>query len=126
MEYGIIPRLDQHVFNSDILAKQVQPSSSVNKLRDGVEASQIERRQSFKEAKEVSEVEKNAQVNASSSEAVSNYHEVVLTNLNFGFNDSSRDFFVKAIRGNAENQYPTDDMMKLKAFLIQQREKKEA
>ncbi len=120
MEYGLIPKLDQYVLNSGVLAQQVQPSNSISKLKSGLEASEIERRESFKETKEISEVKKNEQVNATSSEAVSNYHEVVLTNLNFGFNNSSRDFFVKAVRGEVENQYPTDDMMRLKAFLIQQ------
>ena len=45
---------------------------------------------------------------------------ITLTNTNFGFNDSSKDFYVKAVRGNSENQYPTQDMMRIKSFLMSQ------
>ena len=39
-------------------------------------------------------------------------------NTNFGFNDKSRDFLKKVTRGNAENQYPTEDMMRIKAYML--------
>ncbi len=37
---------------------------------------------------------------------------------NFGFNSSSQDFFVRVERGNSENQYPTEDMMRVKAQMM--------
>ena len=40
---------------------------------------------------------------------------MTLSNTNFGFNNSSQDFFVRVERGTAENQYPTEDMMRVKA-----------
>ena len=45
-------------------------------------------------------------------------YEVTLSNTNFGFNDTSKDFYVKVTRGNTENQYPTEDMMRLKAYML--------
>ncbi len=45
--------------------------------------------------------------------------EYVLSNLNFGYNSDSRDFYVKVSRGDSTIQYPTDDMMKLKAYLLE-------
>ena len=36
----------------------------------------------------------------------------------YGYNSSSKDFYVKVERGNIENQYPTQDMMKTKAYLM--------
>eukprot|EP00792_Barthelona_sp_PAP020_P013530 TRINITY_DN8861_c0_g1_i1.p1 TRINITY_DN8861_c0_g1~~TRINITY_DN8861_c0_g1_i1.p1 ORF type:complete len:100 (+),score=21.00 TRINITY_DN8861_c0_g1_i1:131-430(+) len=62
-----------------------------------------------------SETKETSEVKASES---AKYQEVVLTNLSFGFNNSSGDFYVKAIRGEIENQYPTDEMMRLKAYYI--------
>ncbi len=46
--------------------------------------------------------------------------EVMLDNVKFGFNKDSRDFFVKITKGNSEFKYPTEDMMKVKAFLLQE------
>ena len=50
--------------------------------------------------------------------ATSNKYEVVLSNTNFGYNGSSKDFYVKVERGSVENQYPTEDMMRVKAYLL--------
>lgn len=49
-------------------------------------------------------------------------NEVILDNIRFGYNKNSRDFFVKVIRGDAEYKYPTEDMMKVKAFILQELE----
>ncbi|MFW0703019.1 flagellin [Aliarcobacter butzleri] len=50
-------------------------------------------------------------------------NEVVIDNVRFGYNKESKDFFVKVTRGEAEYKYPTEDMMKVKAFLLQELEK---
>ena len=47
-------------------------------------------------------------------------NEVILDNVRFGYNKDSRDFFVKITRGEAEYKYPTEDMMRLKAYLLTQ------
>ena len=114
MEYGIMPKIDQFSDNKALEIQKVQQSSKSSELttKDNLEEIQqvaIEKEKEVSQAKEI----KNS--NTSSSK-----YEVVLTNLNFGFNDSSKDFYVKAIRGEAENQYPTEDMMKLKAYLLNQ------
>jgi hypothetical protein len=51
-------------------------------------------------------------------------NEVILDNIKFGYNKSSKDFFVKVTRGEAEYKYPTEDMMKVKAFVLQDMEQK--
>lgn len=50
-------------------------------------------------------------------------NEVIIDNVRFGYNRESKDFFVKVTRGEAEYKYPTEDMMKVKAFLLQELEK---
>ncbi|MBF7070988.1 flagellin [Aliarcobacter butzleri] len=50
-------------------------------------------------------------------------NEVIIDNVRFGYNKESKDFFVKVTRGEAEYKYPTEDMMKVKAFLLQELEK---
>lgn len=54
---------------------------------------------------------------------ISDRNEVILDNVKFGYNKSSKDFFVKITRAEAEYKYPTEDMMKIKAFLIEELEK---
>ena len=49
-------------------------------------------------------------------------NEVILDNIRFGYNKNSKDFFVKVTRGEAEYKYPTEDMMKVKAFILQELE----
>ncbi|QKF82904.1 flagellin [Halarcobacter ebronensis] len=48
----------------------------------------------------------------------SSLNEVILDNVKFGYNKSSKDLFVKVIRGDAEYKYPTEDMMRIKAQLL--------
>ncbi len=49
-------------------------------------------------------------------------NEVILDNVRFGYNKNSKDFFVKVTRGDAEYKYPTEDMMKVKAYILQELE----
>lgn len=113
MEFGLTSKLEQFNFNSQKHIQTVNKSHEFQPLKDQKETQEVLK-------KEYLDTNKSSTVNQSPSKNMENYTEVVLTNLNFGFNDTSKDFFVKAIRGSAENQYPTDDMMRLKAFLINQ------
>ena len=54
------------------------------------------------------------------SQKIPDENEVILDNVRFGYNKSSKDFFVKVTRGEAEYKYPTQDMMKVKAFILQE------
>lgn len=56
------------------------------------------------------------------TEAFEDKNEVILDNVRFGYNKESRDFFVKITRGEAEYKYPTEDMMKVKAYILQELE----
>ena len=57
-------------------------------------------------------------------EQILDKNEVILDNVRFGYNKSSKDFFVKVTRGEAEYTYPTEDMMKVKAYILQELENK--
>lgn len=46
-------------------------------------------------------------------------NEVILDNVKFGYNKNSQDFFVKVTRGSAEYKYPTEDMMRIKAHMLE-------
>ena len=46
-------------------------------------------------------------------------NEVILDNVKFCLNSDTNDFFVRIRKGDAEYQYPTEDMMKLKQSLIE-------
>ena len=59
---------------------------------------------------------------ALSPDATASKNEVILDNVKFGYNKDSKDFFVKVTRGDAEYKYPTEDMMKVKAYVLQELE----
>lgn len=46
-------------------------------------------------------------------------NEVILDNIKFGYNKQSQDFFVKVTRGDIEYKYPTEDMMRIKAHMLE-------
>ncbi|MBU0925778.1 flagellin [bacterium] len=80
-------------------------------------------------AKKVSDVNDKNKVNpedeykkALGSQSIPDKNEVILDNVRFGYNKSSKDFFVKVTRGEAEYKYPTEDMMKVKAYILQELE----
>ena len=56
------------------------------------------------------------------NQGASDKNEVILDNVKFGYNKNSKDFFVKVTRGDAEYKYPTEDMMKVKAYVLQELE----
>ena len=53
---------------------------------------------------------------------IADKNEIILDNVRFGYNKSSKDFFVKITRGDAEFKYPTEDIMKVKAYILQELE----
>ncbi len=114
MEYGIVPKINQFSDNKSLEIQKVQSSTKSSETKSKDELQQIQEAVITKE-KEVAETKKVENNQPSSAK-----YEVVLSNINFGFNDSSKDFYVKVERGNAENQYPTEDMMKIKAYLLNQ------
>lgn len=115
MEYGLVAKIDQYSDNKALEIQKVQPSnnSSEIKTKDNLEEIQ---KQGIIKAKETSETQDVKNNNVVESQK----HEVVLANLNFGYNDASRDFYVKVTRGKVESQYPTEDMMRIKAYLLNQ------
>lgn len=114
MEYGLFPKLDQFNFNSQQHIQTVTASQASQELKTKDEPQEV----IVKEFLNVEDSKDLKDVKETPSKNIENYQEVVLSNQNFGFNDSSSDFFIKVTRGDAINQYPTDDMMKLKAYLM--------
>ncbi|AYJ80291.1 hypothetical protein AN286_08920 [Aliarcobacter cryaerophilus ATCC 43158] len=112
MELGNIPKIDQFKDNKAVEMQQVRSTSNLAKTDEQKELKEIQKK-SIDQARENSDVQKSQNESISSSK-----FEVMLSNTNFGFNSSSQDFFVKVERGTVENQYPTEDMMRVKAQMI--------
>lgn len=111
MEYGMVPKLDQFTENQAREIQRVQTSS---------QSSEVKTRQNLENIQQdVANSKKNSDIQKAQNESTPQQkYEVLLTNTNFGFNNTSRDFFVKVKRGDAENQYPTESMMKAKAHML--------
>jgi uncharacterized FlaG/YvyC family protein len=93
---------------------------------DQSKVNHIEKMQKVQETDKKDKVDPNEQYkNAKPNEIIKDANEVILDNVKFGYNKSSQDFFVKVTRGDAEYKYPTEDMMKMKAQLLQMMEQQE-
>lgn len=87
---------------------------------DQSKVNHIEKLQKVQETDKKDKVDPNEQhKNARPNDIIKDTNEVILDNVKFGYNKSSQDFFVKVTRGDAEYKYPTEDMMKMKAQLLQ-------
>ena len=91
---------------------------------DQAKANHVEKVQTVKELdnkEKVIQDDEYKKVQGSAQDTDAN--EVILDNIRFGYNKNSRDFFVKVTRGDAEYKYPTEDMMRVKAHLLNELEK---
>lgn len=113
MEYGMVSKLSQFTDNTALEVQKVQTSS---------QSAEIKNRQNLESIQEKSKESSNVSQVQSEKSATSQKYEVLLTNTNFGYNVNSRDFFVKVERGKVENQYPTEQMMKMKAYIQNQQQ----
>ncbi|WP_066158975.1 hypothetical protein [Aliarcobacter skirrowii] len=109
MELGIRPNIDQYKENATIELQQVKSTSNSAKTDEQKELQQIQKK-SIENVKDGAKAE-----SIKNDSATQSRYEVVMSNTNFGFNTSSEDFYVKVSRGNVENQYPTEAMMRVKA-----------
>ncbi|PKN14543.1 MAG: flagellin [Deltaproteobacteria bacterium HGW-Deltaproteobacteria-24] len=93
---------------------------------DQSKVNHIEKMQKVQETDKKDKVDPNEQYkNAKPNEIIKDANEVILDNVKFGYNKNSQDFFVKVTQGDAEYKYPTEDMMKMKAQLLQMMEQQE-
>ena len=113
MEYGMVSKLSQFTDNKALEVQKVQTSS---------QSAEIKNRQNLESIQEKSKESSNVSQVQNEKSATSQKYEVLLTNTNFGYNVNSRDFFVKVERGKVENQYPTEQMMKMKAYIQNQQQ----
>ena len=90
---------------------------------DNSKMNNIEKAQKISSLDEKSKViQEDEYKKALGPDATADKNEVILDNVRFGYNKSSKDFFVKVTRGEAEYKYPTEDMMKVKAYILQELE----
>lgn len=90
---------------------------------DNAKENVVEKNQKVKSISEETRVIQDEEYKDSLAEESAQKNEVILDNIRFGYNKKSKDFFVKITRGDIEMKYPTEDMMKLKAFLLDEFEK---
>lgn len=91
---------------------------------DKAQSNHIEKIQTVKEVDDKYKVMEDEQYKkAQGSNDIMTANEVILDNVRFGYNRTSKDFFVKVTRGEAEYKYPTEDMMRIKAHLLNELEK---
>lgn len=87
---------------------------------DNAKQNLIEKNQVVQEAKTESKIIDKDEYRKGNIKEMSDKNEVILDNIMFGYNRESKGFFVKVTRGDIERKFPTEDMMKLKAYLLEE------
>ena len=90
---------------------------------DNAKENVIQKNRKLSETKEESKLIDKDEYKKALSTNVANKSEVIIDNITFGYNKESKDFFVKVTRGDVELKFPTEDMMRLKAYLLEELEK---
>ncbi len=89
---------------------------------DNAKVNNLEKLQKISNVDENKKIVDNEQYKKALGSEAEIKNEVILDNVRFGYNRTSKDFFVKVTRGEAEYKYPTEDMMKVKAYILQELE----
>jgi uncharacterized protein (UPF0335 family) len=95
MQIGRLEMIDQ---------AQVDYVSKISKIQETDKKTKIDPEEQYK----------NAQ-----SAVTEDKKEVILDNVKFGFDEETKEFFIRIKSGDSEYQYPTEDMMKLKKSLME-------
>ena len=82
---------------------KVDYNSKISKLQEVDEKVKLDPDEKYKENADINVVKPN---------------EVILDNVQFGFNSKSKDFFVRITNGEEEHTFPTESMMAIKAHLM--------
>jgi len=93
MQLGRLETMDQ---------AQTEHVSKISKIQETDQKAKIDPEEQYKNASTKVEARNN---------------EIILDNVKFGYNSETNDFFVRIQKGDVVNQYPTEDMMKLKKAL---------
>jgi hypothetical protein len=101
MQLGRLEEMDQSRINHTEKISKVQNVGEENKLKPD---------------------EKYKNVQESQNKIIEN--EVILDNVKFGFNSTTKDFFVRISKDGLEYQFPTEQIMRLKEHLKDELENK--
>ena len=82
MEYGLIPKIDQAAQDNQLKIQQVQPLNEITKIKENLETKKIS-------TESLPEINENKETKNNELSQKNIYQEVILTNLNFGFNNES-------------------------------------
>lgn len=111
MEHGLISVITQYTDNNITKTREVNSLSKIAPLDENTKLNQLEK-------DDLRGIDAKSKIEKTVENSTKAFYETVLTNMSFGYNEDSKDFYVRTTRGNIENQFPTQDMMKLKAYIL--------
>ncbi|MEA3354196.1 MAG: flagellin [Campylobacterota bacterium] len=86
---------------------------------DQAQVDHVEKTSKIQEAEEKVKVDPEEKYKHAQANVVSETNDVILDNVKFGFNEETKEFFVRITKGDMEYQYPTEDMFRLKQNLME-------
>lgn len=92
-------------------------------LMDQAKVDYVEKTSKIQEADHKTKVDPDEKYKNAQSQVKPEDNEVILDNVKFGFNEETKEFFVRVKTQAGEYQFPTEDMFKLKKSLMEAYEK---
>lgn len=83
-------------------------------LMDQAKVDYVEKTSKIEETDQKTKVDPDEKYKNAQSQIVADENEVILDNVKFGFNEDTKEFFVRIETRSGEYQLPTEDMMRLK------------
>ena len=88
-------------------------------MMDQAQAAHVEKISKIQESDKKSKVDPDDQYKNLQAQVKADAKEVMLDNVKFGYNEETKEFFVRIRKGDQEYQYPTEDMIRLKKSLME-------
>lgn len=88
-------------------------------MMDQARVDYVEKTSKIQEMDQKTKVDPDEKYKNAQSQISPENNEVILDNVKFGFNEETKEFFVRVKTQNGEYQFPTEDMFKLKKSLME-------
>jgi hypothetical protein len=92
-------------------------------LMDQAKVDYVEKTSKIQETDQKTKVDPDEKYKNAQAKVTEQNNEVILDNVKFGFNEETKEFFVRIETKSGEYQFPTEDMFRLKKSLMEAYEK---
>lgn len=110
MLVGMVPQMDGYKDDVELKSTQILELNKSNDIVTQKEPQAIIN-------KPQNNIDKTSEVSKINEQTEESLYEVSLANVSFGYNEETKDLYVKVQKGDFEIQYPSEEVLKLREYL---------